>query len=57
MGSIGVEEIGERDFQAEIKVRNGRIILPEFVSKMTKFSDEEEVTLRISDNKIEIIKN
>lgn len=57
MGSIGVEEIGERDFQAELKIRMGRIILPEFVSKMTKFRDEEEVTVRISDNKIEILKN
>ena len=56
MGQIGIEEIGERDFQAEIKIRSGRLVLPEFVSQMTKFRDDEEVTIRISENKIEILK-
>ena len=57
MGSIGVEEIGERDFEAELKIRTGRIVLPEFVTKMTHFKDDEEVTIKVSEDKIEIIKN
>lgn len=57
MTDVGVEEIGARDFSAEIKVRNDKIILPEFVYNMTSFADEEEVTIRVSKDKIEIIKD
>lgn len=57
MGQVGIEEIGERDFQIDLVVRNGKIVLPEFASKMTNFRDEEEVTIKISDDKIEIVKN
>ena len=57
MGSVGVEEIGERDFQTDLIVRNGRIILPEFATKMTGLRDEDEVTLKIKGNSIEIIKD
>ncbi|MFP4402487.1 MAG: RimK family alpha-L-glutamate ligase [Candidatus Nanoarchaeia archaeon] len=57
MGQAGVEEIGERDFQIDLVVRNGKIVLPEFATKMTNFRDEEEVTIKLKDNKIEIVKN
>lgn len=56
MNDVGVEEIGTKDFNAEIKVRNDKIILPEFVHNMTSFKDGEEVTFKISDGKIEIVK-
>ena len=54
MGSIGVEEIGEREFETEVKVRSGKIILPEFVNKMSKLRDEGSVRIKISKGKIEI---
>ncbi|MFT4244377.1 MAG: ATP-grasp domain-containing protein [Candidatus Woesearchaeota archaeon] len=57
MGQVGIEEIGERDFQVDLVIRNGKIVLPEFVSRMSSFRDEEEVTLKITDDKIEILKN
>ena len=55
-GTLGIEEIGARDFEAEIIVRNGKIVLPEFASKMGEFFDGEDVLLRVDKNKIEIIK-
>ena len=57
MGQVGVEEIGERDFQIDLTIRNGRIILPEFAAKMTNFKDEEEVTIKIGEDNIEIVRN
>ena len=57
MSDLGVSEIGCRDFEAELVVKNGKIVLPEFAYKMSDFKSGEDVTYRISDNKIEIIKN
>jgi len=56
MSGLGVEEIGSREFEAELRVRNDKIVLPEFVYKMTSFKEEENVVFRVSKNKIEIIK-
>lgn len=57
MGKIGVEEIGERELRGEVKIRNNKIILPEFVYDLAKLNDEEEVTFKVKDGKIEIIKD
>lgn len=56
MGSVGIEEIGTRDFEAELVVKNGKILLPEFAYKMSEFKEGEDVTYRISKDKIEILK-
>lgn len=57
ISGLGIEEIGSRDIQAELKVVNGKIVLPEFALKMSNFRDKEEVTVRVSKNKIELIKS
>jgi len=54
--SLGIEEIGARDFEVELKINSGRIILPEFASKQAEFFDGEDVVIRTSKDKIEIIK-
>lgn len=56
VSSMGIEEIGSRDFEAEIKINSGRIILPEFASKQAEFYSGENVVIRTSKDKIEIIK-
>lgn len=56
MGSIGIEEIGERDFETELVVRNNKIVLPEFVYKMSEFVEGESVTIKVSKNKIELVR-
>lgn len=53
---IGIEEIGCRDFSATLKMNSGRIILPDFASKQAEFWPDEEVTIRTSKGKIEIIR-
>ena len=50
---IGVET---KDFNTELKVRNDKIILPEFAYNLTNFRDEEDITLKISKNRIEILR-
>ena len=57
MDTMGIEEIGNREFEIELNVKNNKIVLPEFVYKMTKFREYEDVIVKISNNKIEIIKN
>ncbi len=57
MSGLGVEEIGSRDFETELIVKNNKIVMPEFAYKMSKFKEGEDVTYRVSDNKIEIIRN
>ena len=57
MSDVGVEEIGAREFNAELKVRNEKLILPEFVYNMTSFADQQEVTIKISKNKVEILRD
>ena len=57
MSNLGIEEIGSRDYEAELIVKNGKIIVPEFAYKMTKFREGEDVTFRVSKDKIEIIRN
>ena len=57
MSDLGIAEIGSRDFEAELDVRNSKILLPEFAYKMSNFNNGEDVTYRISKNKIEIIRN
>ena len=55
MANVGIKEIGMRDFDAQIKVRNDKIILPEFAYNMSSFKDEDDVVIRVSKKKIEII--
>lgn len=57
MTTLGVEEIGAREFEATLKVTNGKIVLPEFTSKMSGFSDGDDVTISVDKNKIEITRN
>lgn len=57
MNDLGVMEIGSRDIEAELMVRNGKIILPEFALKMSSFKENEDVVFKISKNRIEIIRN
>lgn len=54
MSDIGIEEIGSRDFSAELVVRNGKIILPEFVYKMAELTEGEDITIKIAKGKVEI---
>jgi len=56
MNSIGIKEIGAREFEAELRVSNEKIVLPDFAYKMSKFNAGEDVLYRISENKIEIIR-
>jgi ribosomal protein S6--L-glutamate ligase len=56
MGSLGIDEIGVREFEGEIRVVNGKIVLPEFASQMTNFTNDENVMLKVSKDKIEILK-
>jgi len=53
---MGITEIGSRDFSVELKMNSGRIILPDFASKQAEFWPDEEVVIRTSKGKIEIIK-
>ena len=57
MNSIGIEEIGIREFQTELKVNSKRIILPDFALNMSNFKEGEDVTIKISKDKIEINRN
>lgn len=57
MSDLGVEEVGSRDFETELNVKAGRIVVPEFAYKLSKFSEGEDVTIRVSDSKIEILRN
>jgi ribosomal protein S6--L-glutamate ligase len=57
MKDLGIEDIGSTDIEAELVVRNSRILLPEFAYKMSEFNEGETVSLRISKNKIEIVRN
>ncbi|MCA9496118.1 MAG: RimK family alpha-L-glutamate ligase [Nanoarchaeota archaeon] len=57
MSGLGVQEIGGREFEAELKVNAERIIVPDFAYKMSDFKEGENVTIRVSKNKIEIIRN
>ncbi len=56
MSSIGIEEIGVREFETELKVNADRIILPDFAYKMSKFKEGEDISIKITENKIEIIR-
>ena len=53
---MGITEIGSRDYSLELKMNAGRIILPDFASKQAEFWPGEEVIVRTSKGKIEIIK-
>lgn len=57
MSNLGISEISSRDFEGELIVKNGKIIIPEFAYKMVEFQEGLEVTYRISKNKIEIFKS
>ncbi len=56
MGSLGIDEIGVREIEGEILVRTGKIVLPEFATTMSEFTDGENVILKVSKNSIEIRK-
>ncbi len=57
MNNLGIEEIGDREFETALSVVNGKIVLPEFVYKMSNFKEGEDINIRISNGKIELIKN
>ncbi len=56
MTGLGIQEIGSRDFEIDLNVKSGKIILPEFATKFSGFSEGEQLTLRIGKNKIELVK-
>ncbi len=51
-----IDEGKNTSFSSELKVRNDKIILPEFAYNMTNFKDEEDIIIKVSKNKIEIIR-
>ena len=57
VGNLGIEEIGAREFEGDLRVVNGKILVPEFASKMTNFLDGETVNIKASKDKLEISKN
>jgi len=57
MSAIGIEEIGAREFEVELKVNNDRIVVPDFAYNMSNFKEGEDVTIKVSKNKIEILRN
>lgn len=56
VGNLGIEEIGEREYEGELRVVNGKIVLPEFASKLTQFIDGENVNIKIGKDKIIVSK-
>ena len=56
MGEMGISEIGSRDIESELNVRNNKIVLPEFAYKMSGFHEGEDVIIRVSKDKIELIR-
>jgi ribosomal protein S6--L-glutamate ligase len=57
IGDLGIEDIATRDFETNLKVVSDKIVLPEFAKKLSNFSDGEDVIIKVSNNKIEIVKN
>jgi ribosomal protein S6--L-glutamate ligase len=58
LSNAGVKALDEGTaLQAEIKVRNDKIILPEFAYKMSHFQDGDDVTIQISKNQIILTRN
>ncbi|MFW5705135.1 MAG: ATP-grasp domain-containing protein [Nanoarchaeota archaeon] len=57
LGDLGIADIGTRDLQTELVVKNGKIILPEFALKLSELFENEDVTIRASKGKIEIVKS
>ena len=57
MQEIGVQEIGNREFETTLKVVNSKIVLPEFAYKMGNFSKGEDIRVVVEKDKIEIVKN
>lgn len=53
---MDIETLNADEFEFEVKIINGKIILPEFISKLSKLKDGEEIVCKISKNKIEISK-
>ena len=56
MSELGIAEIGVRDFEGKVKIKDDHIVLPMSLTKLGKLHDGEEVIFKISDNKIEIVK-
>ncbi len=52
----GINSIGAREFNVELKINMGRIIVPDFVCKFSEFVPSENVIYKVSKGKIEIIK-
>jgi len=50
------EILPEQEILAKLDFRGDRILLPEFVSKLTQFDDEKEVTIKAEKGKLEIEK-
>ncbi len=56
MNQIGIDDIATREFNTELKVNLDRIIVPDFIYKMSDFTPSENVIYRVSKGKIEITK-
>jgi len=56
---LGINKMDENktnEFEVEAKVINNKIILPEFVTKISKIKKEETITIKIKDGEIKINK-
>ena len=57
LDDIGIDDIGIREFNVELKVNMDRIIVPDFVYKLSDFAPGENVLYRVSEGKIEILRD
>ncbi len=56
MNNLGISNIGESDFETELRIVNNKIVLPEFATNFSKFSNKDNVIFRIKENEIIIKK-
>ena len=54
MQELSLENGNGQEIITNLQFRGERIILPEFVSKITKFSDRKEYTIKAKKGKVEI---
>jgi len=56
MDEMNLDNIISKEFEVNIKLVNDKILLPEFISKLSKLKDGEEVICKIQNGKIELIR-
>ena len=56
MDEMNLDNVISKEFEVNIKLVNDKILLPEFISKLSKLKDGEEVICKIQNGKIELIR-